>query len=92
MYERRNKERVEASFRFTTEFLIRAVGTVVRSVTELLARQTDGVIGGTHVVGQLAHHGLAVLLVRVVLAVTVPVAHPGLDDAASCGSQSSGEQ
>ena len=84
MFERRNEGPVEASFGFTTEFLVRAVGTVIRPVTELLARQADGVVGGAHVVRQLAHRGLTVLLVRVVLAVVVAVAHPGLDDAARC--------
>lgn len=66
-----------------TEFLIRAIRTVVSAITQLLSRQTDGVIGSTHVVRQLAHQRFAVVLIRVVLTVTVAITHPGLADAAS---------
>lgn len=67
----------------TTKFLIGAIRTVVCAVTQLLGRQTDGVVGSAHVVRQLAHQCLAVVLIRVVLTVTVTVTHPGFADAAS---------
>ena len=68
----------------TAELLVGAVGAVVRPVAELLRGQADGGVVGAHVVRQLAHQRLAVLLVGVVLAVAVAVAHPGLADAARC--------
>lgn len=74
----------------TTEFLVRAVGAVVSAVTQLLSGQTDRVVGDTDVVGQLTHQRLAVVLVRVVLTVTVPVTHPGLADTTSWGQVEKG--
>lgn len=67
----------------TTKLLIGAIWTVVGAVAQLLGRKTDGVVGGTHMVRQLAHQRVTVDLVRVVLAVAVAIAHPGLADAAS---------
>lgn len=67
----------------TTKFLIGTIRTIVCAVTQLLGRQTDGVVGSAHVVRQLAHQCLAVVLIRVVLTVTVTVTHPGFADAAS---------
>lgn len=69
---------------FTTKFLVRAIRTIVSAITQLLGRKTDGVVGSTHVVRQLAHQRLAVVLIRVVLTVTVAITHPSLADAASC--------
>ena len=71
-------------FLCTTKFLVRAVRTIVSAVTKLLSRQTDGVVGSTHVVRQLARQRLAVVLIRVVLTVTVTITHPCLADATSC--------
>lgn len=48
---------------FTTKFLIRAVWTIVSAIAQLLSRKTDGVIGGTHVVRQLAYQCLTVVLI-----------------------------
>jgi len=64
--------------------LVGAIPTVVRAVAELLGGEADGGVVGTRVGGRFAHQRLAVLLIRVVLAVTVPVADPGLADAAGC--------
>lgn len=69
---------------FTAKFLIRAIRTIIGAITQLLSRQTDGVVGGAHVVRQLAHQRLAVVLIRIVLTVTVAITNPGLADAASC--------
>lgn len=69
---------------FTTKFLVRAIRTIVSAVTQLLGRQTDGVVGSTHVMRQLAHQRFAVVLIRVVLTVTVTITHPSFADAASC--------
>lgn len=69
---------------FTAKFLIGAIRTIVGAVTQLFSGKTDGVIGGTHVMRQLAHQRLAVVLIRVVLTVAVTITHPGLADAASC--------
>lgn len=69
----------------TTEFLVRAVGTVVSAVTQLLSGQTDGGVIGTHMVRELTHQRLTVVFIRVVLTVTVPVTHPGLTDTAGWG-------
>lgn len=68
---------------FTTKLLVRAIWTIVSAITQLLSRQTDGVVGSTHMVRQLAHQRLAVVLIRVVLTVTVAITHPGFADAAS---------
>lgn len=61
--------------------LIGAIPTIIRAITELLGGQADGGVVGTGVRGGFAHQGLAVLLVRVVLAVAVPVTDPRLADA-----------
>lgn len=66
----------------TTEFLVGAIWTVHVAVTHALPGQADAGVVGTHTVGHLADQGLTVVLVRVVLAVAVTVAHPGLTDAA----------
>lgn len=50
-------------FLFTAKLLVRAVRAVVCAVTQLLGRQADGVVRGTHVVRQLAHQRLTVVLV-----------------------------
>lgn len=62
--------------------LVGAIRTIHVAVAHLFRRQADGIVGGAHVVGQLAHQRFAVLLVGIVLAVTVAVAHPGFADAA----------
>jgi len=69
---------------FTAKFLVGAIRTVVGAIAQLLSRQADGIVGSTHVVRQLAHQRLAVVLVRVVLAVTVAVTNPSFADATSC--------
>lgn len=66
----------------TAKLLVGAVWTVVGVVAQLLGGKTDGAVGRAHVVRQLAHQSLAVVLVGVVLAVAVTVTHPGLADAA----------
>lgn len=48
---------------FTAKLLVGAIGTIVGAVTQLLGRETDGIVGSAHVVRQLAHQRLAVVLV-----------------------------
>lgn len=69
----------------TTELLIGAIWAVISAIAKFLRRQADGGVVGTDVVRQLTHQRLAVVLVRVVLAVAVAVAHPGFADTARCG-------
>ena len=71
----------------TAEFLIGAIWAVVSAITKFLCRQADGGVVGTHMVRELTHQRLAVVLVGVVLAVTVAVAHPGFADAACYGQK-----
>lgn len=68
----------------TTEFLVRSIGTIIRAITQFLHRHTDGIVGSTDVLRQLAHQGLTIVLIGVVLAVAVAVANPGFANAARC--------
>lgn len=68
----------------TAEFLIRAIWAVISAIAKFLRRQADGGVVGAHVVGKLTHQRLAVLFIRVVLAVAVTVTDPGFTDAACC--------
>ncbi len=67
----------------TAKLLVRAIGAVVLAVAQFLRRKTDGVIAGTNMVGELALKSLAVFFIWVILAIAVPVTHPGLTDTAS---------
>lgn len=71
----------------TTEFLIRAIWAVISAIAEFLCGQADGGVVGTHMVRELTHQRFTVVLIRVVLTVTVPVAHPGFADTACCGQK-----
>ena len=66
----------------TAQLLVGAVEAVVLAVTQLLSRQADGGVVGTNVVREFTNQRLTVVLIRVVLAVAVPVAHPRFTDAA----------
>ena len=66
----------------TAKFLVGAIWAVVSAIAKFLRRQADGGFVGTHMVGELTHQCFAVVLVRVVLAVAVSVAHPGFADTA----------
>lgn len=71
----------------TTEFLIRAIWAVISAIAKFLCRQADGGVVGTHMVGELTHQRFTVVLIRVVLTVTVSVAHPGFANTACCGQK-----
>lgn len=66
----------------TAKFLVGAIWAVVSAIAKFLRRQADGGFVGTHMVRELTHQCFAVVLVRVVLAVAVSVAHPGFADTA----------
>lgn len=65
--------------------LVRSVSAVILAVTQLVGGQADGGVVGTGVGGRPAGQGLTVLLVRVIFAVAVTVAHPRFADAPSWG-------
>lgn len=65
-----------------TEFFIRAIWAVISAITKFLCRQADGGVVGTHMVRELTHQRLTVVLIRVVLTVTVAITNPGFADTA----------
>lgn len=64
----------------TAKLLVRAIRAVVLAVAQFLRREADRVIAGTNMVGELALKSLTVFFIRVILAIVVPVTHPGLTD------------
>lgn len=73
----------------TAEFLIRTIWAVISSVAKFLRRQADGGVVGTHMVRELTHQCLTVVLIRVVLTIAVAITNPGFADAA-CYRQKAG--